>query len=95
MSFSKWQRSNAGLNRDRLNNIDSPRGGADPKAEYIETAFTKMRALKDSINEMMTDLMEFKERAAANDVTQKEIIQEQQERIEELEDNRDAGSGMK
>jgi hypothetical protein len=54
-----------------------------------------MIALKESVNEMMADLMEFKERCAANDVMQKEIIQEQQERIEELEDNRDAGSGMK
>jgi hypothetical protein len=35
-----------------------------------------MRALKDAINEMMTDLTEFKERAAANDITQREIIQE-------------------
>jgi len=65
------------LNKNKLtsqdrgfNNIDSPRGGlGDPKAEYIETAYNKMRALKDSIDEMMTDLMEFKDRAAANDIT--------------------------
>ena len=81
MTASKWKRGNAGTNRGRglasVNNIDSPRGGlGDPKAEYIEAAFTKMRALKDSINDMMTDLTEYKERAAANDITQREIIQE-------------------
>ena len=84
MSVSMWKSSNAcileinqGHGLACVSIIDSPRGGlGDPKAEYIEAAFTKMRALKDAINDMMTDLTEFKERAAATDITQKEIIQE-------------------
>ena len=62
----------------RVNDIDmSPRaGGGDPKIEYIEMAFNKMTALKESINEMITDLMEFKERCSASEMMQKEIIQE-------------------
>ena len=61
----------------------SPR---DTKDEFIDGLYNKLIATRESINDMMNDLMDFKEEAVNKDNRQKMLIQELQERVNDLED---------